>query len=458
MRPTRLASRPGRVPGFLLATLALLGGLGPLAGPEAAAQPPETQPPSGTVEKIVAVVEKEPVLLSEVMERFEILSTQGGVDVADTAAARGLQRQILDQLIDDKLLILEAQASGIEAGEEEIAQAVEQTIDGLIRQMGSREVFLENLEDEGLTEEELRSRYREDARHQILANRLIGREVRSKIELTDEEVRAYFQENREQLPKKPRMLRISDIFVRVRPDSFIEARRADDARLVRDQIAAGDLSFAEAARSYSDDPSSAQGGDLGRFELGDLDPAFEEAALALEPGQVSDPVRSRFGYHLIRLDGKDPSGRWAEVHHILFEIVPSRLDEARAEQNARRIRERVGAGESFQALAREASDDTASAARGGDLGWLPMDAFQGAVKGAVDSLRVGGVSEVVPGDGGYHLLMVTGEQGVSEYTFEEIQNDLKDVVFRARLEEGYKEWMEGLRDKYYIEVHPLGDL
>jgi peptidyl-prolyl cis-trans isomerase SurA len=407
------------------------------------------------LEKIVAVVEDQEILLSEVTENYQLLASQGVVDASDTAAVRTIQRQILDKLIDDKLLILEAESQEIQVTGEEVEQAVEQTINGFIDQIGGRDAFLRQLEQEGLTEEELRTRYREDARSQILASRLIGREIRSKIEVTDEDVREFYEENRDELPKKVRMMRISDIYISVRADSLIVGRRFEEASLIRDQILGGEVSFEEAAQSYSDDPSGAQGGNLGRFGRGDFDPAFEEAAFALAPGEISEPVRTRFGLHLIRLDQIDPEGQWANVHHILFGIAPSRVDEAMAKKRAEGIRDRIVGGESFESVAREVSEDPQAASRGGDLGWLPMQAFQGAVKETVDSLGVGEVSDVVPGDGGFHILKITGVQEPGEYTFEEIQEDLAEMAFQSRMEEAYAKWMEDLREKYYVEVHPL---
>jgi peptidyl-prolyl cis-trans isomerase SurA len=410
------------------------------------------------VEKIVAVVEEEPILLSDIELRYQQLVAQGVVDTADTAQARSIRQQILDQLIDDRLILLEAEAQGIQVAGDEVEQAVEDAIQNLITQFGGREAFEEQLRREGLTEEELRQRYREDARKQLLANRLVGQEIRSKVEVTDADVRAFYEENRDQLPKKPKLLRVSDIFIRLRPDSMVEARRYAEALQIRQEILDGRVTFEEAARLYSDDPSSDNGGDLGRFQRGDLDPAFEAAAFRLQPGEISMPVRSRFGYHLIRLDEKAPDGSWARAHHILLALAPSKLDETRARMRAEQVRARLLSGESFEAVAREVSDDSLSARNGGDLGWLPMDAFQGAVKAVVDTLKLGQISEVIPGDGGFHILKITGQQEPGEYTFEEIREDLTEMVRRQRMEEAYREWMEKLRQKYYVEVHPLGDL
>ncbi|MBD3336596.1 MAG: hypothetical protein GF355_13875 [Candidatus Eisenbacteria bacterium] len=409
-------------------------------------------------EKVVAVVEEEPILLSEVLEQYEVFAAQGAVDTSDTSAARGLKRRILDQLIEDRLVILEAQSQGIQVSPEEVQQAVEQTIDDIVQGLGGRQAFLNQLRAEGLTEAELRERYRQDARRQLLANRLVQREIGSQVELTDEDVRRYFEENRDELPEKPMLTRISDIFIAVRPDSLIEARRREEAAELRQRIASGELEFEEAAEKFSDDPSSEVGGRLGRFRRGDFEPAFEQAAFDLEPGEISPPVRTRFGFHLIRLDEKDAQGEWAVVHHILLRLPPSRIDEARARERAEAIRQQLLEGESFAAMARTASDDTVAAARGGDLGWLPAGAFQGAVKQAVDTLQVGEVSEVVPGDGGFHILKVTGRQEPGEYTFEEIREDLREMVRRERLEEKYRAWIEDLRQKYYIEEYTLESL
>ncbi|MBD3162359.1 MAG: hypothetical protein GF346_08450, partial [Candidatus Eisenbacteria bacterium] len=228
---------------------------------------PATGSAQQPVEGVSAVVGDEPILRSEVEEQFEILAPQFQVERGDTGQARQLRRDILDNLINQKLLAQKAEELGIEVDEAQVDAAVEEAIRSDRERMGP-EAFARQLEIEGLTEPELRSIYEADLREEFLRRQLLQREVFSKVTITDADVRRHFEENREKIGQKPRALRVLDLFVRVAPDSVVEENYRQRAEEIREEIVGG-LPFEEAARRYSDDERSAeQGGLLGRFSPG----------------------------------------------------------------------------------------------------------------------------------------------------------------------------------------------
>lgn len=452
--------------GFGLALAALLAVAAWASDPKAppAAHPDTTagkpvpsgeagKPSSGAaVEEIAAVVGDTPILRSEVEQEAQLAAEQLQIATGDTAAYRKLHRDVLDRMVENQLLLLEAKGQNLKVEEDEVAKAVEQQIQNTIRQSGGPAAFQDQLKKQGMTEQELRTRYREEARKQILANKLIQKEVKPQITVSDSTVRRFYEENRSQLPKKPRALRIQDLFIRTRPDSVVEGRTLQRAEEVRGKILGG-LSFADAAAQNSDDPRGKEGGSLGRVARGDLDPDMEAAALSLPQGQVSQPVRSRFGYHLFLVTDKDPQGEWVELSHILFAITPSHSDEVEAQTRAQKIKEQVLAGTlDFTEAIRRFSDDANSKKQDGDMGWIPIDNFYGEMKAVADTLRVGRMAGPVAGDGGYHVFKILGEQAEGNYSFEEIQDQMKQLALQQELEKQLQSYVDKLRKKYYVEV------
>lgn len=410
-------------------------------------------PAGQTVEEIAAVVGGTPILASMVEEQVEILSQQFQLDPGDTAATHRLQREVLQDLIDNQLLQLEADARGVKATDAEVEAEVDRAIEGNIRALGGREGFRAQLEKEKLTEATLRSRYREEARKRIVAQKLVQQEIRPKIAVTEEMSRRFFEENRAELPKKPRSLRIQDLFIRTQADSLTVQRARQTALEVRQKVLAGAVTFEQAAEIYSDDPRAKEGGPLGRFEKGELDPDLEGPAFALGAGEVSQPVRTRFGFHLLKAVATDPAGAWVELQHILIAITPNRADEAAARERALSIRRDVAAGTlDFGEAIRRLSDDPEAKTTEGDLGWIPIDSFFGEMRQVADTLRVGRISPPVGGDGGYHVFKILGEQAEGPYAYEEIADQMTQLAGQKEMEAHLRSWLDELRKKYFVEV------
>lgn len=411
---------------------------------------------SRVVEGIAAVVGEHAVMHSEVEEQFTILAPQFQLDPNDTSQANQLRREILDNLVNEQLLTQEATAVGIEVDQTQVGQAVDEGIRADKERMGA-EGFANQLIAEGLTETELRAIYADDLSKDFLRRQLLQREVFSKVSITDAQVERHFEENRERIGKKPRALRVLDLFVRTIPDSTIEMTYQRRAIEVRDEIVAG-LSFEEAARRYSDDTRTAeQGGMLGRFAPGDLgDRSFERVAFTNTIGEVSQPVRTNLGYHLVMVVDRDPNGVWTQARHILIGVAPSRSDEQKTRERVGVIRQRIASGEiDFGTAVERYSQDVMSQEQGGDVGWLPIDNFLGETRTVVESLRVGDVSEVAAVEGGFHIFKLIGEQAETDYTFAEIRDELRNVVELEERQKRLEEYLAELRARTFVEIRPF---
>lgn len=411
-----------------------------------------TAPSGKPVEEILAVVGGTPILRSQVEEQVELVAEQIQADLADTSVSHRLRRDVLEDLIDNQLLQLEAEARSVKATDAEIQAEVDGAIDGNVRALGGTDGFRAQLEKEGLTEETLRSRYREEARKRIVARKLVDQEIRPQVTVTDEMGRAFFQENRSQLPKKPRALRIQDLFLRTHADTLLVERARQTASEVRTRILTGATSFEDAAATYSDDPRGKEGGVLGRFARDELDPDLASGAFATPVGQVSEPLPSRFGYHLLKVVGRDPNGEWVDLKHILIGVTPSRADVAATRERAASIRAELVSGRlDFTEAIRAHSADPEARAADGDLGWIPIDSFYGDMRAVADTLRVGRISPPVEGDGGFHVFKILGEQAEGNYTYDEVSDQLKQLAFQQAMQEKLRGWLGELRKKYFVE-------
>lgn len=202
---------------------------------------------------------------------------------------------------------------------------------------------------------------------------------------------------------------------------------------LRDSIVKGGRGFAEMARLYSDDPSAAQNsGDLGYFSAFDMVAPFEDAAYTTPVGSISQPVRTRFGYHLIYVKERTPHVGQRKTAHILVRWGPTYAakDSIEAEKRIREVYARLAKGEKWEDLARDFSDDPMTAQRGGELGWMRLMPQMEEVR---RRLPAGGYSEPFRTRFGWHILKVLEVKPIG--SFEDMRGELKT---RLQRDERYK--------------------
>jgi peptidyl-prolyl cis-trans isomerase SurA len=402
------------------------------------------------LDRILVVVNDEVITTSELGRRLAQTKKQLALERIPAPPDEILERQLLERMILERLQLQAAERAGIRVPEAEVEQALEAVAR---RNQLSVEAFLRALEREGLDP----ALYREEIRRQLVIRRLVEREIRDRIYVSEAEVEALL-ERRAQDPNTA--YRLSHIFLPL-PESAspetIEAtrRRAED--IVR-QLRAG-ASFAELAIAHSQGPEALQGGDLGWKTPGQLPELFLAALEKLAPGEVSDPLRGPNGFHILRLDERRGGGAeplvvtQTHVRHIL--LRPSAVltdEEARARLAALRERLRHG-GEDFAALARAHSEDHASAAEGGDLGWVNPGTLAPEFERAMNALAPGEVSAPVRTAFGWHLIQVL-ERRTQDISREHRLAQARQEILARKTDERYEQWLRQLRDEAYVEYLP----
>ena len=392
-------------------------------------------------DRIVAVVDDQIVLQSEVINNLRMAAMQQGKTLqsvlSDKAQAQEMIDAIVRGMVDEKLMVAKAEEDTIEVDEERVEEAVREELRAMKAQYGE-EAFKEQLRQENLHERDIRDQLRQKYRKESLKGQMYSRLVQD-VEISYRDVEAFRQASRVELPS---MLGISHILIEPKPsaDRREEALARAEAVLVR--VRSGD-NFSVLAREFSDDPGTAPaGGDLGFFSKGQMVPGFEEAAFSLAPGEVGEPVETEFGFHLIKAE----ENRGTEVHarHILFSLQANEEDASAAQRTTLELYNQIRDGGDFSELAREHSADQGSAEGGGNLGVYPLDNLPPAFADAIRAMKLGDVSLPLRTEFGWHLIKLNDDR-----------DTLEDILQQQRVQERFREALEEMRQKLFVEVNPI---
>ncbi len=360
-----------------------------------------------------------------------------------------LYREILQQMIDDKLILIEAEKdTSIKISKQDIVDALDNHISRIKEQFPSEEAFLAQLTGEGLTLKELRNRYKDEVKNQLYKENLLNK-LLSGVTISSGEVKEFYNSHQDSLPRRPAGIHLAHILISTKPGQATRDSLLAFAQLLLDKVKSGE-DFSLLASTYSDDYSSENGGDLGWFSRGDMVPEFEDAVFNLTPGQVSDIVETQFGFHIIKCTDKKGDRRRAS--HILMKFTPSDDDLRQSEQLADSVYNLIKAGEDFNRLARQFSDDETTAKTNGDLGWYSAEDLFNEFKQVVAEHQSGEYIKPVASQYGYHILNIIEKKSSRPLDYEQDYNDLEEIAKRFKAQQQLKEWIVQVRDKYYIEV------
>jgi parvulin-like peptidyl-prolyl isomerase len=437
-----------------------------------------------TVEKVVAIVGDEPILHSEV----ETLLTETGLPLTGdfTVDSRNPgYSTALEQLIEEQLVVQAATEAGYYPEsdvldglvDDEIARlgesyATDEFYDDYVRSMGSDpatvpaaqeqsireylagEQFMEELiASAGLTMVEYRAFLADFLGDRQAAQTFIGYKVQEAMASAPISPLTFLASRADLVEEVVKPRHIGWIYLPVLPSGPDLDAAVMMLEGLRQRILAGE-SFETLAAEFSEDGSASNGGSLGVFGPGDMVPSFELAAFALEPGEVSLPVVSPFGVHLIRMDSRNEDGT-IEASHILRLVAPDAEDLDAAMARAEEIRGTIlSGGMTFEEAAAEYSMDRASAVEGGDLGMIPLNLWLEPLADAAAELEPGEISdvEVLPDAGAVVLITSLGNEGEldwSTYSDEDLQGLVQQVIY----EDTYDTLVDSLRNVVPVVIN-----
>jgi parvulin-like peptidyl-prolyl isomerase len=415
---------------------------------EPAAPEPDAAPsrPAGG-DRIMAVVGSNLLLESEWREQTEVLATQLGVDPA-SPEMRELAAETFDQMVRNLVILAAAERdTAVQVDGDRVIEEADEEIARIRSRFPSESEFLRQLTNSqwgslAAYRADIMERKRRELAGQMYLD-LHRDEILPRV-VSEAELRAYWDENREAFGTTPATVKFEEIPVLVVPSEEVRAAALAEAESVLAELQAGTIDFPTAARQHSDDPASRDtGGDVGWFGRGRMVEAFEEAAFASQPGALVGPVETSFGYHILQvLDKREDEVR---VRHVLVGFERSDADRATARARADRLAAAINAGadvDSLQAI--EMPGDSASAA----LIELSTAQVPPVYARALEGLAPGraGVAETPTG---FSVLISRGTGGGEELTFEEIAPRLRTQLEQQRAEDAF---VDRLQDQVYVDI------
>ena len=407
------------------------------------------------VDRVVAYVDDDPILLSEVLQEMNMVRLQRNLRELSEADQAELFKNILEEMIADRLLVAQAGTRGFEVSEQDLRDAVDEDIRTIKERVGGEERYREELARQGYTEVEVRDLRKDQARRRMLASRVLQTEVRRGIVVTEAEVKMWYDTKRDSLPpellRTPETLQLGHILVAPQADSSrVRAARVKIEAAAK-RLAAGE-DFGKIATEVSEWPTARNGGFLGTFRYGDFESdEFDRTVAALEPGQTSGIVETRFGLQIVRLEsrkGEEMTGR-----HIVVKLAPDENATVRAFERTAELRRRIMKGESFEELARANSDDSNTREAGGIVeGEWKRDELRPEFRAPLDSTAVGGVTSVIRTEAGFHLFKVVGRTTSENASYEQIQPALRRWLEQRAFETRYRTYLENLRKNFHVDV------
>lgn len=405
------------------------------------------------VDRIVAIVNSEVVTLSELNENVAIQERQMRRQNTPVPEPRQLERQVLERLIIQKAQLQMAKETGLRADEVQLDRALSRIAENNKMTLAT---FRQTLEKDGIQFD----RFREEIRNEIMVTRLREREVEDKIQVSDSEIDLYIAEAKGPgAPQDDVEYNFSHVLVRLPEQATpetIQAAKARAERVIADAKAGVD--FAKLAASFSDAPDALAGGNMGWRPHDRLPEMFAAALKDLRPGEVTPPLRSPAGFHVLKLvdrrGGSPVAGGGAPVQQTHARHILIKTNELVSEAEARRrlsdLRQRIVNGADFAELARSQSEDS-TAAKGGDLDWIYRGDTVPEFERAMDELRAGEISQPVKSPFGFHLIQVL-DRRVADVSAERKRLQARQALRERRADEAYQDWLRQLRDRTYVEV------
>ncbi len=417
-----------------------------LAGSAALAQTRELTTSGELLDRVAATVNEGVVLQSEVDEQITIITNRLRAQRLDLPPANVLRQQVLERLVVQELQMQRADRAGVKVADETLNNALAD----VARSNNLRLADLpEALAAQGIDYQG----YRESVRKELAMQILRQRDVISRINVTPREIEQ-FLERQKKMPSASSEYNVSHILIAV-PQAATPEQLEETAKRAADvyQRAKNGEDFSQLAVAYSNSQTALEGGSLGWRKGTELPTFLGEMIAGMKAGDVTEPLRTPSGFHIARLNEVRGNTQVIvnQVHarHILMK--PNELqDDATVQQKLAAIRERILNGEDFAANAVVASEDPASAADGGDLGWSNPGEYVPELEKVLTQLQPDEISEPFRTQYGWHIVQVLGRRQFD--TTDDVRRQNAFVQLReSKADEETELWLRRLRDEAYVE-------
>ena len=396
---------------------------------------------------IVAVVDEDVVLASELLERINLVREsmiQNKVPMPERDVFVG---QVLDRLIIENIQLQEANNRGVVIDDQTLSQAVQQFAESNGQTV---EEFVVGLESQGTSYR----KFREDIRLEMTLSRLQRGMINQRISISDQDISGllnspfYKDFFSDEYSLGHIRLDLSD-----NPSETDKERLIVEANNLVEQLRGGE-DFGKIAAAKSSSSTALDGGSLGWRRAGEIPSLFAEIALEMEIGDISDPIVSGSAVHIIKLIERRGAGM-QELSQTLVSHILIKPSEIRSDKESRDLSESIYRqllqGSEFAALAKQYSDDPGTALNGGSLGWSEEGQFVPEFSEVMGKTETGQLSEPFLSPFGWHVLRVD-DRRVQNISDEARREMAIDILFKRRFEEERQEWLKEIRDEAYVEI------
>jgi peptidyl-prolyl cis-trans isomerase SurA len=398
------------------------------------------------LDRIVAVVDNDIILDSELNSQVQFLALNNRID----AKTPGLRDQVLQNMINERLIVARAIEDSVTVTDDEVQQQLDQSIQQRIQQVGS-EARLEELY--GMPLSRIKREYRDEMRKNLLAQRLQQQRF-GNASIGRFEVEEFYRTYKDSLPPVPEEIEISRIYIEPRASTEARDLARKRAQAVLDSLQGG-ADFSALAKRHSQDLGSApQGGDLGLVRRGQFVKEFESAVFALNDGQISSIIETEFGFHIIQLIER--RGDAVHARHILIRVQKTAGADSATVTLLDSLRRAALGAQSFADLAKMFSEDKETKLLGGSLGTVELEQVDKAWYPFVAPLKSGEISPpfrvTAPPNYGYQIVQMRKRTPAHTMLPDTDYHKIEALALNYKRSKDYQNWIAELRSKIYWQV------
>ena len=400
------------------------------------------------LDRIAAVVNEGIVLQGEVDRQVQVVIQRLSQQGQQMPPRDILYQQVLERLIMQELQLQRAARLEMQVSDEMLNQALNEVAE---RNNISFADLPAALEAQGI---DYRA-YREEARREMTLNMLRQRDVMARVYVSPREIDQCV-EKRKASPGQNDSYNLGHILIAIPTTASADeiAELSTRAEGVYERARQGE-DFAQLAITYSDSGSALEGGTLGWRQGGQLPSFVADVIPKMQPGEVTEPIRTPSGLHIFKLlekRGETDSTMIEQIHarHILKK-TNALEDDSIVRLQLAEIRDRILAGEDFGAIAAVTSEDPGSAGRGGDLGWVGPGTFVGVFEQQLQALEIDEISEPFKTDFGWHIVQLLGRR-TYDATDDMLRQRCGLQLRDAKMGEETEIWLRRLRDEAFVDI------
>ena len=400
------------------------------------------------LDKIVAVVDDDVILQSELDRAEQNIRSQYADRQGQLPPEDVLRKQVLERLIRVRLGVARAAETGVRVSDEDVDAAIANIA-------AQNHLSPEQMRAQVAAQGQSFSDFRKTLRDQLTLQRMRQRFAQTRISVSDAEVDAAIAAQTAGGPQ----YHLANILVALpdnaTPEQIATAQKKVDG--VKALIDKGEMDFSAAAVRYSDGSNALEGGDLGWRSLDEIPSAFGNTIRGMQVGQVLGPTRGPSGFQMLKLvetrDASQAAPQMVTQYHARHILVRSAdpANDAQAKAKIDTLAARIAGGADFATVAKESSDDANTAPKGGDLGWFTADAFGQDFGAQVTALQDGQVSAPFRSAAGWHIVQRMGERQ-ADVSEQNRRAQVRDTIGQRKLEEEWNRYERQMRDEAYVEI------